>query len=330
MACAPDIAAGTASCGVAININIAPIESPNTPASMIPGLHPSDLESLYALPVQAAGERIALVDAYDDPSAEADMSVYRAAYGLPACTSASGCFTRVNQSGTQGAYPSANSAWSEEISLDLDMVSAICPNCPILLVEANSPSIEDLGAAADTAAASGARVVSNSYYSAEWNGETSEDAHYDHAGVLMTASSGDQNYPSYPAASPDVIAVGGTSLQNGVEVPWTYSGHGCSAYEPRVRWQDGLTGCTTRSAVDVAAVADPQTGVSIYDSLAGGWLVAGGTSVGAPIVAAAYALADNGKQAPYTYAHAASLHRIDGAAYGTYTGLGSPDGLAAF
>jgi len=330
LACPPNVATGSASCSVAINVNIAPIGSPTTPASMIPGLHPSDLQSVYALPFGDAGERIAIVDAYDDPSAQADMNVYRTAYGLSPCTSASGCFTRVNESGTQGSYPAASSAWSEEISLDLDMVSAICPNCSILLVEANSPSIDDLGAAVDTAVASGAHVVSNSYYSAEWNGETAEDVHYNHSGVLMTASSGDQDYPSYPAASPYVVAVGGTSLQNGVEQPWTYAGHGCSAYESAVRWQTGLSSCATRSAVDVAAVADPQYGVSMYDSLAGGWLVAGGTSVSAPIVASAYALADNGMEAPFTYAHASSLHRIGTGAYGTYTGLGTPDGLGAF
>jgi len=330
LACVPNVATGSASCSIAININIAPIGSPTTPASMIPGLHPADLQNAYTLPGSDAGERVAVVDAYDDPAAESDLNVYRTAFGLPVCTTSNGCFSRVNESGATDAYPAPSASWSQEIALDLEMISAMCPRCSILLVEANSASLDDLGTAVDTAVAQGARVVSNSYYSAEWSGETAEDAHFAHAGVVMTASSGDQDYPSYPAASPYVVSVGGTTLEDGSEQPWTFSGHGCSAYERAVRWQNGLTGCTTRSAVDVAAVADPQGGVAIFDSTAGGWLVAGGTSVGAPIVAAAYALAHNGAAAPFTYAHASSLHHIGGSAYGLYTGLGSPSGLNAF
>lgn len=332
LACEPVPQAGTMSCSVAINVNVGAISDPQTPASLVPGLHPQDLQSAYALRT-GAGTTVAIVDAYDDAAAESDLNVYRSTFGLSACTSGNGCLRKIDEHGGT-TYPQANASWSEEISIDLDMISAACPRCNILLVEANSASIDDLGTAVDTAVAQGARVVSNSYYAPEWSGENGEDAHFKHAGVAMTVSSGDQDWPSYPAASPFVTAVGGTTLTGSgaswSETGWSYSGHGCSAFEAQPPWQGaGLTGCSVRSALDVAAVADPQHGVAMFDAQAGGWLVAGGTSVGAPVVAAAFALAGNDAMTPYIYSHARLLHQLGGT-YGEYTGLGSPNGTGAF
>ena len=320
-----------ANCTIAINTGIPPISSATTPSSLLPGLHPADLRGAYALPSQNAGMKVAIVDAYDDPSAAADLAAYRTAYGLPACTSANGCFQKLNEQGAATSYPAVNPGWDEEISLDLDMVSAVCPNCKILLVEANSPSFDDLGKSVNRAVALGARVVSNSYYGAEWSGETAYDTYYKHSGVAITVSAGDQQSSFYPAASPYVTAVGGTSLSGSAgswkESAWTYTGQGCSPYEPKPSWQGNNLCQGKRSAVDVAAIADPQTGVSMYDSTAGGWLVAGGTSVGAPIVAAAYALSANPQGPAYSYAHPAYFHDILPAGYDLPTGLGSPKGV---
>lgn len=325
------VLSGQAACAIALNANLPPISDPTEPASLIPGLHPADLQSAYALPAQNSGKRVAVVVAYDDPTAESDLNVYRTAFGLPACTSSNGCFTKITQSGSASPLPAANAAWAQEAALDLEMVSAACPNCRITLVEANSNGLRDLGSAVNTAVATGAVAVSNSYYAAEWPGETAIDASYHHSGVAMTASSGDNTGAVYPAASPYVTAVGGTSLTGSAgawkQTAWTYGGHGCSAYEKRPAWQNG-TGCKTRAAVDMAAVGDPQTGVAMYDTTGGGWLVAGGTSAGAPLIAAAYALSGNPRGPGYSYSHRSGFTDIAPAGYDQPTGLGAPRGLS--
>ena len=327
LACAPIPQNGQASCTIAINVNVAPLSDPNAPASLVPGLHPADLQRAYALGSGAGAGTVAVVDAYDDPAAEADLAVYRAAFGLPACTVNGGCLRKVDQRGGT-AYPAPNAAWAQEIALDLDMVSAACPACSIVLVEANSASLDDLGAAVDTAASLGARAVSNSYYAAEWAGESAEDPHYAHAGIALTVSAGDSTKPSYPATSPGVVAVGGTSLNaDGSETAWAYGARGCSAYEKKPAWQSA-SACATRAAVDVAAVGDPQTGVAMYASASGGWLVAGGTSVGAPLIAAGAAQNGTFPGPWYPYAHPAAFHDIAPAGVDAVTGLGSPNGIA--
>lgn len=316
---------------------------------------PAYLQSAYNLATAAsslgAGTTVAIVDAYDDPSAESDLAYYRSFFGLPACASATGCFKKVNQSGVQGSYPAPNSGWAQEISLDLDMVSAICPKCSILLVEATSATFANLGTAVNTAAGLGAKVISNSYGASEFSSETSYDSYYNHPGVAITVSSGDNGYGAeYPASSQYVTAVGGTTLnqttntgsRNATETVWSGGGSGCSGYEPKPAWQkDG--GCGNRTVADVAAVADPATGVWVYD---GGWYVFGGTSVSSPIVGAVYALA--GGAATYgsnPYQNPAALFDItsgsNGSCGGSYlctaevgydgpTGLGTPNGYAAF
>jgi subtilase family serine protease len=264
------------------------------------GFGPADLASAYALPsaTAGAGQTVAIVDAYNNPNAEADLATYRAQYGLPACTTANGCFKKVNQTGGT-SYPAANVGWAQEIALDVDAVSATCPNCHILLVEANDASFSNLGVAVDYAA-SHATVISNSYGGDEFAGETTStyDGHYNHPGIPITVSTGDSGYGvQYPAASSHVTAVGGTALGKYIgsprgwnETAWTGAGSGCSAYVAKPAWQHD-TGCARRTVADVSAVADPDTGIAVYDTYgSGGWLVFGGTSLSAPIVAGVYAL----------------------------------------
>jgi subtilase family serine protease len=330
-----------------------------TTISNVQGYYPCDLQLAYSLPVsEGTGQTVAIVDAYDDPNAESDLGEYRSTFGLPACTTANGCFKKVNQSGQQSSYPSADSGWAEEESLDLDMVSAICPNCHIILVEANSNNNGDLYTAEDEAVKLGATEVSNSWAGGEYSGETSDDTHFNHPGVVITFAAGDSGYQEgtqYPAASQYVTAVGGTSLSPAAnargwnETVWSNSttqgtGSGCSAYEPKPSWQTD-SGCTKRMGNDIAAVADPDTGVAVYDTYSDpGWMVFGGTSVATPIVAAEYALAGNAANVTYgsyPYEHPGYLNDVTSGSNGTCTpayfctaevgydgptGMGTPDG----
>jgi len=326
------------------------------------GYYPADIQSAYDLASAISTfathnvvQTVAIVDAYDDPNAASDLATYRSYFKLPAC--GSGCFTKLNQTGGT-RYPNASTSWSEEISLDLDMVSAACPGCHILLVEANSNSLGDLGAAVNYAAAH-ANVVSNSYGGAEFSGETAYDTYYDHPGVVITASAGDGGYGvEYPAASPFVTAVGGTTLTTSTstrgwaETVWSGTGSGCSAYEPNPGWQLTTTYCKTRTVADTSADANPSTGVAVYDSYGqSGWLVFGGTSVASPIIASVYALAGNassGETAGGLYV--ASLNRVTSgtnaqlcstylcnaadsllpSGYNGPTGNGTPNGTSGF
>ena len=327
------------------------------------GYHPADLQGAYALSsTTGSSQTVAIVDAFDDPNAESDLAVYRSQFGLPACTTANGCFKKVNQTGGT-SYPAANVGWAEEISLDVDMVSAICPNCKILLVEATNNSLANLAASVNEAATLGATEISNSYGAAEFSGETTLAGSYNHPGVPVTVSSGDGAFvagPQVPAAFSTVTAVGGTALRHATnargwkEKAWFTNttegaGSGCSLYIAKPAWQHD-TGCPNRTIADVSAVADPATGVSVYDTYGGvgGWLVFGGTSASSPIVAAVYALAGNGasiNNAAFGYSHTSSLYDVKkgstGTCGGTYlctamagydgpTGLGTPKGTGAF
>jgi len=344
-----------------------PLVVPNTssagvaPTVLPSGFAPTDLRSAYNLTTSGdGGMTVSIVDAFDDPNAESDLATYRSTYGLPACTSGNGCFRKVNENGQPGPLPAPDSGWAGEISLDLDMVSATCPSCHILLVEARQPVISDLGAAVNTAVSLGAKFVSNSYGGAEDGSENSYDtAYYTHPGVAVTASTGDNGYGvSYPASGKGVTAVGGTSLSRSsaargwAETAWSGAGSGCSASVAQPGFQSSLTtGCSRRAVADVAAVADPQTGVAVYQTYGAptaGWQVYGGTSAAAPIVASIYALAGNPgtTDAPntYPYARSSSLYDVTAGSNGTCgaplctagpgydgpTGLGSPKGTAAF
>ena len=337
------------------------------PNASISGYQPCDLQSAYKLPsmTAGAGQTVAIVDAYDDPNAESDLNVYRSTFGLAACTTANGCFRKVSQTGGT-TYPRASGSWAQEISLDLDMVSAICPNCHVLLVEANSASVVDLAAAVSEAATLKANAVSNSYGASESSSLVSTyGSRYTQAaqGRAVTASSGDSGYsagPQFPADLVAVTAAGGTHLvtdgsaRGWNESVWSDAGSGCSTVVAQPSWQSALSlpaGCSGRIIADAAAVADPNTGVAVYDSYqASGWLVFGGTSVASPIVASVYALAGNTSglsDSSYPYGHDSSstLNDVTSGSNGTCspsylctgevgydgaTGLGTPDGASGF
>jgi subtilase family serine protease len=327
--------------------------SPNATPS---GLSPANLQSAYKLSTTAGSSvTVAIVDAYNDPNAESDLAVYRSQYGLSACTTANGCFAKVSQTGSSTSLPSNDSGWAGEISLDVDMVSAACPLCHILLVEANSASDSDLYTAVDYAAAH-AKFVSNSWGGSEYSGQTTDDSHFNHPGVAITVSSGDSgNGSEYPATSRYVTAVGGTSLTTSsnsrgwTESVWSGAGSGCSSYDTKPTWQTVTTSCTRRAEADVSAVADPNTGVAVYQTYgASGWSVYGGTSASAPIIAAVYALAGTPGSADYPasypYSHSSNLFDVTSGSNGSCgapqctagtgwdgpTGLGTPNGSAAF
>ncbi len=328
-------------------------------AALPPGYGPADLAAAYKLPATGgAGQTVALVDAGDDAGAEADLDVYRATYALPACTTADGCFRKVDETGQAAPLPS-DQGWDTEIALDLDMVSAACPGCHILLVEADTASLADLGASVGTAVALGATEVSNSYGTTENNALMSFSSDYAHPGVALVAAAGDSGYgiPSFPAVLSTVTAVGGTTLngapstQRGwTETAWQGTSSGCSAYVAKPSWQHDED-CPGRTVADVAADADPDTGPAVYDSESGGWLVVGGTSASSPYIAGVIALAGNpGAFADPSriYAMATDLFDVvgggnveEGGCGRTYlckavkgydgpTGNGTPDGIAAF
>ncbi|MEK2479033.1 MULTISPECIES: S53 family peptidase [Streptomyces] len=327
------------------------------------GFGPADLQGAYKLPkTGGSGQTVAIIDAYDDPNAEKDLATYRKQYGLPDCTTANGCFKKADQNGGT-KYPKADAGWAGEISLDVDMVSAACPQCHILLVEANSANMDDLGAAVNRAVTMGAKFVSNSYGGGEDSTDaTSDEKYFKHPGVAITVSSGDSGYGvEYPAASQYVTAVGGTSLKKdsstrgwsesvwGTKAGGEGAGSGCSQYDAKPSWQKD-TGCAKRTVADVASVADPATGLAVYDSYqASGWNVYGGTSASAPFIAGVYALAGapgaSDTPASYPYTHASALNDVTSGANGSCspsylctagngydgpTGLGTPNGTAAF
>lgn len=337
-----DVGKGFARCQAWLRTDIQGPIQPDTPG----GYAPSDLQTAYGLTTDSknngAGQTVAVVDAYENPNAASDLNVYRSQFGLPACTVSSGCFT-------QQKYTSqTNAGWAGEESVDVDMVSAICPNCKILLVEAASASMADLSTA-ETFATSHADYVANSWGGAE--GTTTYDS--DFTCAVITAASGDNGYNAtaqWPAILPNVIAVGGTSLKSVSprdETAWLKSGSGCSKVYAKPSYQAAFkTGCSMRAESDLSADADPHTGVAIYDTFGQrGWVVFGGTSVSTPIVASAFALKGNSRAngADTMYADASAFNDVISGANGTCgaplcqagngwdgpTGLGTPDGINA-
>lgn len=319
------------------------------------GLARTDLVSAYKLPTTGgSGRTVAIVDAYDDPSAESDLAVYRSTYGLPACTTADGCFKKVNEHGKTSPLPAHNDDddWSPEVSLDLDMVSAVCPDCHILLVESDTTDSSSLAAAETTATGSGAVAVSNSWGGDESTPDQALNSAFQHSGVAVTVSSGDGGFieSAWPASIDTVIAVGGTSLTKATstrgwsEKAWAKAGSGCSAYVAKPSWQKDAH-CSNRTIADVSAVADPATGVAVYYE--GDWGVFGGTSASSPIIASMIALAGNSASltsAKYIYSHASNFFDVTsgsnadwdcggdylctaGTGYDGPTGIGTPNGL---
>ncbi|MEV5966933.1 putative Ig domain-containing protein [Kribbella sp. NPDC051952] len=331
------------------------------------GYGPTDLKSAYKLPSATAGQgqRVYIVDAYDDPTAEADLAVYRKQFGLPACTTDNGCFQKLNQDGLPSPLPAPSRSWAGEISLDLDMVSAACPHCGITLIEANSPS-DDLLKAVRTTDRLGAKFVSLSWGGPESGGIADLDKlYFNPRGVVYAASTGDSDYEagtSYPASSTATTAIGGTTLtkddsgRGWTETVWNSfpgdgTGSGCSAVLAKPSWQSIIPAsvCPKRAVADVSAVADPATGVAVYQTTGGdGWAVYGGTSAAAPIVAAIYALAGDpdpgSRPAGYPYGATGNLNDVvqgnNGectpaalctaqAGWDGPTGLGTPNGTRA-
>lgn len=361
--CAPP-GGGRASCAAVVPLSGAPVHATRSangvrrtsslPADTAPnfGYWPIDLVSAYGLPFDpavGAGMTIAIVDAFDSPTVEADLAVYRAFFGLPPCTTQNGCFKKVNARGQQRNYPTsgAGTGWTLEEALDVEAVSATCPNCKIVLVESNSDFFSDLAVAENTAASTGAQAISNSYYGPEVDpfaspGDPPMTAFapaYRHPGIVITAATGDFGFDElqlappdagapFPAGIPDVVAVGGTQLgfstsnaRGWDEIAWSGSGGGCSVLFDKPSWQSGA--CRHRLSSDVSATAD---GLAVYDSAdipAGGWGVVGGTSASTPIIAGLFALGGNPSSmtgAASVYAHPHALNDItQGPATGTCT-----------
>lgn len=321
------------------------------------GFSPSQLRSAYKITATgSSATTIAVVEAYGYANAEADLAAYRAQFGLPACTTANGCFKKVNQDGAAGPYPADNLGWMVETALDLDMVSAICRNCKILLVESTTGSFADIAVAVQQAADLNAHVISNSYGGDEIFGSDYEYA-YDYPAIAVVASTGDIGYGAgveFPSSSSSVTAVGGTTLATAsnsrgwTETAWAGAGSGCSLLFAKPPWQHD-TGCSMRTVADVSAIADPNTGVAVYgpiDAVTSGWIVLGGTSVAAPIIAGTYGVnggAVHGSSDPYS--HLSGLFDVKtgstgfcdpsyicnaAVGYDGPTGLGTPNGTSAF
>ena len=313
------------------------------------GYGPSQFQAAYGLTAASAadgsGTTVAVVDAYNDPTAASDLATYRSAAGLPALTS--GQFTVYNQNGQTSPLPATaptSDDWTLEESLDVDMVSAICPLCKIDLVEATNDTGTGLYVAEETAATTlGAKYISNS-----WGGsESSTGPHlrleyFGVSGVVYTASAGDSAYSGgviYPATSPHVVSVGGTTLNTAsnsrgwTESVWETSstegtGSGCSSNEPQPSWQSSISlitaACSHRVDNDVAADADPNTGAAVYDTTNGngGWNEVGGTSESSPMIAAVFALAGNNgnggnNAADSIYTHTGNLYEVTASNNGT-------------
>src|SRR5258706_1055664 len=345
------------------------------------GYGPAQFHNAYNLPCTPGGvtqstctqpnsfgpQMIAVVIAYHNPTIENDLNVFSNTYGLLSCTRANGCLTIVNQNGSSNLPKTVNGSWSLEASLDVEVTHEMCQTCKILLVEASSPTMLNLATGVNAAAKLGATAISNSYGGSEWSSETLYDSYFNHPGIAITVSSGDSGYgPEYPAASSNVVAVGGTSLQlfsdntYASESVWNSAGSGCSLYENANSWQSSLsnwnqTGCgTKRGIADVAADADPNTGASVYDSTSysgfKGWWLVGGTSLSSPIIASTFTLTgkafpnSNSSSIPYTNFNLSNFHDVTTGSngfcgtsicngitgYDGPTGLGSPNGLAGF
>jgi subtilase family serine protease len=330
---------------------------PMATAPLSSALSPTQLKAAYNLPsTGGAGRTVAIVDAYGYPNLERDLSIYRSSYGMSACTTANGCLKIVDQNGGT-SLPRTDVGWSQEQALDVDAVSATCPDCHILVVQAKTASFANLGAAVNTAArASGVVAISNSYGGGDAP-DTTYGTYYNHPGIAVTASTGDNGYQggSYPASSSYVTAVGGTSLKmSGTtrvsETVWSGAGSGCSTYNTALAAASSFnTGCAKRAMADVSAAADPNTGgLSVYaptSSRSSSWSQYGGTSESSPIIASVYALAGTGYSNATPYAHTSSLNDITSGSNGTCpttqwcnarsgwdgpTGLGTPNGTGAF
>lgn len=349
-----------ASCYAEVLVNDATTLAPRSSTPPSTGKTPAQIQSAYKVSGKSSGGRtVAIVDAYGYPNLERDLGVYRSQFGLSSCTRSNGCLKVVNQTGGT-SLPATDVGWAGEQALDVDAVSATCPDCKIVMVQADSSSITDLGKAVQTAAAqSGVVAISNSYGGGDLSDAT-YGRYYNHSGIAVTASTGDDGYQgaSYPASSSYVTAVGGTSLRSAsnsrgwTESAWSGSGSGCSSSNAALAAASSYnTGCSRRAMADVSAAADPSAGgLAVYyptSASASTWGQIGGTSESAPIVAAVYALSGNtsGYANAKPYATPSGLFDVTsgsngscspalrcaaGTGYDGPTGLGTPNGTSAF
>jgi hypothetical protein len=332
------------------------IRGPNTPSKTPSGgFTAAQLRAAYDLPPATpsgvpSGPAIAIVVAFDSSSAEQDLGTYRTQFGLPPCTTLNGCFQKVILPPTLGDLlpiltapgSSSSSTWSDERALDLAMASAACPNCHLILIESAGQDLDSLSAAVNAAAMYNPVAISNSWGVAEAGGnapniDSGAQAAFDHPGIAITAAAGDlgSGAVQFPASSPYVTAVGGTSLaanaasaRGWTEMTWSGSGNGCSILIAQPAWQTANGSCAgARSVPDVSLLADPTVGAAVYNTADNGWVVLGGTSIGAPFVAGLYAAAaDYGGAtigAPSLYENLPNLNTVPGT-------NGSPNGLVGF
>ncbi|HUA70929.1 MAG TPA: hypothetical protein VMA96_07605 [Solirubrobacteraceae bacterium] len=278
----------------------------------------------YLSQTNGSSDTVAVVDVGDDPTAEADLNAFRSSFGLRSCTTANGCFKKVNESGGASPLPTMNSDWQPEESLDLDAVSALCPNCKLLLVEATSATDSDLDQGVIEAANLGANQISNSWSD---NESLPISGTFTFPGTAVIAATGDSGYlgvgnDAYPAAFPGVTAAGGTTLtpatggssaRGFTESAWSLSGgwgasSGCDLNEAPPSYQPA-SGCAGRAYADLSADADPDTGLMIYDSEIGGWWQYGGTSLATPLIAAYEAITGvDGTTPQWAYTDSALLN----------------------
>ena len=357
--------AGEAACTARQAVDPAGHVVANTSAPPPTGLTPSQLRNAYQLTGTASGGRtVAIVDAYGYPNLARDLATYRSQFGLPACTTATGCLRILNENGGT-KLPRFNLGWAQEQSLDVDAVSAACPDCKIVVLEATTASFTDLGTAVQTAARlPGVSAISNSYGGSD-AADSTYGKYYNFPGIAVTASAGDNGYQgaSYPASSSYVTAVGGTSLvaaanaRGWSETVWSGTGSGCSSLNAALPAASAdNTGCAGRAMNDVAAASDPNNGgLAVYyptSSSTSSWGQFGGTSEASPIIASVYTLSGNtGSAASGTYAnsipygHPGNLFDVSSGSNGSCspaqwctagpgwdgpTGLGTPDGVSGF
>ena len=358
-ACAVPAKAHVAACLSKVMVNGKGV----TPASTAPAassIDPTELRQAYNLGGTSSGGRtVAIVDAYGYPNLERDLGIYRKQFGLPGCTTANGCLRVINQSGGTSA-PRFDAGWAGEQALDVDAVSAACPDCKILVVQASSPSFSNLGIAVNTAARQpGVVAISNSYGGSDAPDST-YGTPYNHPGIAVTASTGDNGYQggSFPASSSYVTAVGGTTLvkasnsRGWSETAWSGAGSGCSTYNTALPAASSFgTGCAKRAMADVSAAADPNNGgLAVYyptSRFSSTWAQVGGTSESAPIIASVYALSGNtaGYANALPYQNSGALFDVTSGSNGSCpttqwcqsrsgwdgpTGLGTPNGTGAF
>jgi subtilase family serine protease len=352
-----------AQCSVLIKDSGTGLIKPNAGGST--GYGPADLQDAYNIDTTlGAGRTVAVVGAYDASHAESDLAAYRTQYGLPACTSESGCFAKINQEGAAsplpGSAPSGDD-WDTEYALQMDMISAVCPNCNILLVEADDDQGDGLYVSVNTAAAyAGVVAMTLPWGGPEDNTVNASETYFNHPGIAIVAAGGDVGYGvSYPASSQYTIAVGGTTLNKSASARgWTETvwnegrldgtGSGCSAYIAKPRFQTDA-GCSRRTTNDVAAVGNPETGLAVYSQSDGGWEQVGGTTASTGIIAAIFALAGPsafpGYPASYLYRQPNQLNDVtsgsNGSCGGSYlctaglgydgpSGNGTPNGAEQF